>query len=96
MIQEKYLQEIKRQIERVDKARDWEVFVFGSSLEQEHFGDIDLGVQGSGVDRKDLIRLKEFLEESNLPFFVDVVNFNEVSDDFRDNVMEQPILWLKR
>lgn len=68
-------------------------FIYGSSLVKERFGDIDIGVEGE-VDMRDIGALKEAFEESTLPYFVDVVNFNSVSEEFRENVRKQKIVWL--
>lgn len=95
MIKEKYLAKVKEII--VDNIIDnnIKVFIFGSSLEKEHFGDLDLGVINS-LDENIIYDLKEKFEESDLPYFVDVVDFNKVSKDFKDNVFNNKILWLKQ
>ena len=58
-------------------------------------GDIDIGVIGK-IDDKDLRQLKEEFENSTLPFFVNVINFNHVSEDFKKNVLNSKIIWIKR
>lgn len=71
-----------------------QVFIFGSGLKKERFGDIDLGLMGK-VKNNDVYKLKEEFEESTLPYSVDVVNFNKVSPEFKNNVMNNEVLWIK-
>jgi len=94
MLKEKYLKQIKKKVDESIYDRNGKVFIFGSGLKKAHFGDIDLGLMGK-VKEDDIYRLKEEFEESNLPYSVDVVNFNKVSRQFKNNVMENKILWIK-
>lgn len=72
-----------------------QIFIFGSSIKDKHFGDIDIGIIGDVTD-KEVRDLKEFFEESNFPFFVDVINFNTVEEPFKKNVLNNKVLWIKR
>lgn len=94
MIQEKYLRLIKEKINNIRPEKDLKFFIFGSSLKGDHFGDIDIGVMG-GIQDKEIRQLKEEFENSNLPYFVDLINFNQVSKEFRDNVFQDKILWIR-
>lgn len=77
------------------KNEDLKIFIFGSSVKSKKFGDIDVGVMG-GVSNEQVRELKTYFEESNFPFFVDVINFNEVDESFKKNVLNNQILWIKR
>ena len=90
MISEKYLNQIKDIIgeEKLEKGR---FFIFGSSLERESFGDVDIGFWGD-IKGGDLMRLKEDFEESTLPYEVDFVDFSSVNKNFRNQVLSQKIL----
>ncbi|MFH1713120.1 MAG: hypothetical protein ABH896_02960 [Candidatus Jacksonbacteria bacterium] len=70
------------------------IFIYGSSLERDEFRDIDIGIEGVFDERK-IPLLKEQLEESSLPYFIDVTNFNKVSPDFKKAVFKNKILWIK-
>ncbi|HHD92405.1 MAG TPA: hypothetical protein ENL06_02145 [Candidatus Portnoybacteria bacterium] len=94
MIQEKYLRLIKEKINNIQSKKDLKFFIFGSSLKGDHFGDIDIGVMGD-IQDKEIRQLKEEFENSNLPYFVDLINFNQVSKEFRDNVFQDKILWIR-
>lgn len=94
MIKDKYFQQIKEKINQFSQGKDWKFFVYGSSLGKDHFGDVDLGVMGDAADSK-ISELKEEFEDSSLPYFIDLVNFNKVSASFKDNVFNNKILWIK-
>ncbi len=56
-----------------------EVFLFGSRARNEHrkTSDIDIAILGKKTSFRTVSRLKGLLnEESSLPYFVDVVDFN--------------------
>ena len=93
MIKEKYLKKIKEKVIRFNQGKNLKFFIFGSSLNKKHFGDLDLGVVGD-VDNEDLYKLKEDFENSTLPYFIDIVNFNKVEKKFKENVFNNKILWI--
>ncbi len=79
-----HLETIKRILG--EYAGGFEVRAFGSRVDgtaKEH-SDLDLAVVGSGkLDRRTKMLLREAFEESDLPFRVDVIDYNTVSDEFR-------------
>ena len=93
MIKDKYLIRIKKIISKY-KHKNTKFFIFGSSLKKKHFGDLDLGISGN-IKNSEIIKLKEEFNDSTLPYFVDVINFNKVSDKFKNNVFNNEILWIK-
>ena len=93
MLKTKYLDFLKEQARQVFPDNNIQIFIFGSSLEKENFRDVDLGVMGD-FDERLVYKLKDNLEQSNLPYLVDVVNFNKVSDDFKNFVLKQDLIWL--
>ena len=95
MISQKHLNIIKKIIQAELGQGDFKCFIFGSSLREKKFGDIDLGIMGR-VSRQKISRLKEKFESSNLPFAVDMVDFNQVGQEFKTNVLNQKIIWIKR
>lgn len=93
MIKKKYLQIVKDKINKFNQNKNLKFFIFGSCLIKKHFGDFDLGIIGNIKD-KSLIELKEEFVNSTLPYFVDVINFNKVSDEFKKNIFNNKILWI--
>ncbi len=70
------------------------VFIFGSSLESKFFADVDVGLLGKNIKINALYRAKEKLEESTLPYKVDLVDFNTVDTSFKEEVLNKTIQWL--
>jgi predicted nucleotidyltransferase len=81
-------------LKKYPELRKAQVFLFGSALGKKHFRDVDIGVQGK-VLAETMAKVREELEESLLPFKVDLVNFEEVDEDFKNYVFSQRVLWLK-
>jgi len=94
MLKVKYVSEIKQQVKNVYSKKGASFFVFGSSVNKTNFGDVDLGVMGE-VDAKLVRILKENFEDSTFPYKIDIVNFEKVSDKFKDNVFSKKVLWIK-
>lgn len=95
MIKDKYLKKISDYLNRFSKGKKIKIFIYGSSLRQEHFGDVDVGIIGEVNDR-DIRELKEKFEDSTLPYFIEIVDFNNVSGKFKNNVFNNEILWIKQ
>jgi uncharacterized protein len=59
-----------------------EVWLFGSRASDNfHAGsDVDLAVMNSGVSGKVIRQLHAEIEDSNLPYFVDLINFPELKN----------------
>ncbi len=93
MIDKKYLEKIKEIINKYTKNKE-RFFVFGSSVTENKFSDIDLGFVDGKIDEDKLRNLKDELEESLLPFKFDVVDFNKVEKEFRDKNLNSKIIWL--
>ncbi|MDD5528342.1 MAG: hypothetical protein PHO56_05255 [Patescibacteria group bacterium] len=96
MIKKKYLDKIKREIKPVAHSnKRAKFFIFGSSLRGKNFGDVDLGVSGK-INSRDIAALKENFVNSTIPYFMDIIDFNKTSKEFKKNVFSDKILWIKR
>jgi len=65
---------------------DCEVRAFGSRVDgsAKDYSDLDVAVVAPNkIKRRTKMLLKEAFEESDLPFRVDVIDYNGVSDKFR-------------
>ena len=93
-IKEPFFYWLKKDLEQFGKNRNVKIFIFGSSLKEKNFYDIDVGVSGE-VTTEELFYLKEQLTESNLPYIVDIINFNQVKNNFKENIFNNEILWIK-
>ena len=64
----------------------WDVLVFGSRIKGTHrkFSDLDLCLKANGsINLDDIAMLKEALSDSDLPFTVDVVDYNDLAEGFK-------------
>jgi len=79
--------EIKKIIFRFLNKKDYQVFIFGSRAKgkAKRYSDYDIGIFGKRpVKWNILAKIEETLEESNLPYKVEVVDFSFVSPEFRN------------
>ena len=70
---------------------DREVWAFGSRVtgKAKPSSDLDIAVMGnSKLSRETLVLIKEDFEESTLPFTVDVLDWNNLSEEFRRHIKE--------
>ena len=74
---------------------DCEVRAFGSRAKwnAEDYSDLDLAVVGEQpLDWRVLNKLKDTLEESTLPFRVDVLDWHDISENFKEMIKAECIL----
>lgn len=79
--------EIKNILKRFIDFKKYQVFIFGSRAagKARKFSDYDIGVKGQKpLDFKKIALIKGELEESDLPYRVDVVDFSTVSKKFEN------------
>ncbi|MBI5471525.1 MAG: nucleotidyltransferase domain-containing protein [Ignavibacteriae bacterium] len=82
-------------LRRVD-AKRFAVFLFGSRAENNarHGSDIDIGIWGDEkFPRRTIAEIQEELEESIIPYHVDIVDFATVNDDFKQIALTHVIPW---
>ena len=62
----------------------YDFYIYGSRAKGTHrkYSDLDLCYKGD-MTRHEKALLEMDLEESNLPFRVDLVSWNKISDDFK-------------
>lgn len=68
------------------KGADYKTFIFGSRATGQlgHFSDLDLGILGQKkIPGHILEKIREDLENSSIPYKIDVVDFHKVSAKFR-------------
>jgi predicted nucleotidyltransferase len=71
------------------------IFAFGSRATRvrlKRFSDLDLAVDGSELTLRDAAMLDEALDESRLPFKVDVVCLEALTPEFRSRIEPDLIL----
>jgi predicted nucleotidyltransferase len=93
MLQEKYIDFLKKEVRKFFPQPEVEAFIFGSSVEKDFFCDVDVGLIGD-FDRRKIYELKEELHDSTFPYFVDVVNVGRADQKFQNNVLSGKRVWL--
>lgn len=74
--------------------KDAKAFIFGSSLKSGDFADVDVGIKGGELNKVELMKAEEELEEAYIPYKVDLVDFNKVNKKFENAVFKDKVSWL--
>ena len=91
-----YVEAVRDIVLQFDPTGENRYFQFGSSVRKSSYRDIDLGVVGNSRVRKELDTLREAFEESTIPYTVDIVDFDEADQYFREFVLShEPLLWIQ-
>ena len=72
------------------------IFLFGSRARGDNavVSDVDIGViPGEGFRKEKLVLLREFIENLNVPYKVEIIDFSEVSEQFRAEALKDTVLW---
>ncbi len=80
------------------KSENAKIFIFGSRARGDAYpaSDIDVGIEfehGDEDARFKIALLREKFENSNIPQKVDIVNLNETSEEFRNEILKEAVLW---
>ena len=87
----------KNLIEIINKyAPDAKIYLFGSRSRKDNKpgSDIDLALD-SNIKLKIniLMNIKSDIESTNIPFFVDIVDINNVDDVMKNEILKDGVLW---
>jgi uncharacterized protein len=96
MNKNKYLEELKKMALEILKDEKVEIILFGSRARGDNdiTSDVDIGLMPYGkLDRNKIVLLKEKIEDLNIPYKVELVNFLEVSEDFKKEAMKGAVIW---
>ncbi len=78
------------------KGEDIKIVLFGSRARGDfvNTSDVDIGIIiGKNFDGKKLVLLREFIEELNIPYKVEIVDFSNVSEEFKQIVLREAVVW---
>lgn len=92
-----YLDQIKSILVHALQNRPCRIYLFGSRAAgtAQPASDFDVAVLADEDIRRELSLAREMLEESNIPFKVDVVDLRLTTPAFRDEVQTRGILLWK-
>lgn len=85
--EKEYQKKIKEIILQFLNPKEYQVFIFGSRAmdRTKKFSDYDIGILGKKpVPSVTKILIEEALEESDIPYKVDIVDFSLVSAKFKE------------
>ena len=93
----KYLPRIVEIVRRALATKSCSVWLFGSRAtgRATPVSDFDLAVATDDDLSSALSRVREDLEESTIPFLIDLVNLRDVSEALQDQVRQKGILLWK-
>jgi predicted nucleotidyltransferase len=92
----KALAEVRRIVLEVIGSENATIYLFGSWARGNatHTSDIDIAIEPLvDLPRGAFARLRECLEESHIPYHVDVVDLRKVDPLFRRRVMTEGVQW---
>ena len=96
-VYEEAIRTLRELIESVIEDEGVVVYLFGSRAtgSATPVSDIDIGIAFRGrASRISIPLLKEKIENSNIPYKVDIVDLSQVSREFRERVLrEGKVLW---
>lgn len=96
MSKNKYLEELKNLALEILKDEKVKIILFGSRARGDNniVSDVDIGLAPYGkLDKNKVIILKEKIEDLNIPYKVELVNFSEVSADFKKEALKGAVIW---
>ena len=75
---------------------DCRIFLFGSRARKDNhrFSDMDIGIlPGKNFNERVLYTLRDKLNDSIIPFKVEVVNFNYADAAFKQEALKDAVYW---
>lgn len=87
-VKQEYLNELKNIFNNY--CPNAEIWAYGSRLTNDcHSGsDLDLTVKTFNDDKKYLYELKELLNDSDIPFLIDINIFDNLPQSFQDEILK--------
>jgi predicted nucleotidyltransferase len=95
-VRERAIQELRRIVLGALEGHDAAVYLYGSHARGEvrHASDIDVAILPRGeLPRGFFADLAEIIEESTIPYDVDLVDMREVAPSFRNEVLRTGVKW---
>lgn len=92
----KYLEEAREIVLSFEEIKEYAVFVFGSRADgsAHQRSDIDIGVLGKqALPAIIKLSIEEKLEESNIPLRVEVIDFYNADQAFKNQAFKNRIVW---
>ncbi len=94
-IYESALELLRNMVKDIFAGEEVVVVLFGSRAREDYLktSDIDIGILPKGTMNKDrLTLLRERMENSNIPYKIDVVDLSETSEGFTQKALREGII----
>ncbi|HBR17185.1 MAG: hypothetical protein A3G39_11245 [Deltaproteobacteria bacterium RIFCSPLOWO2_12_FULL_43_16] len=91
-----YIQELKELVLDALKDEELKIILFGSRARKDGAisSDVDIGIIPKGsFDRKKITLLRESIDEMNIPYKVDIVDFSFATEEFKNEAMKEAESW---
>lgn len=95
-IENEHLKKLKKITLELLKDEKVKIVLFGSRARKDNNigSDVDIGILPLGeFDERKLTILREWIEQLNIPYKVEIVNFAEVSESFKKAAMKEAVIW---
>jgi len=93
---DKYIEQIKEIVLSHFQNENVMIVFFGSRAERraDEGADVDLGIKSKNtIDPIMISKIKTSLEESNIPYHVDIIDLSKADKMFVENVLKNGIVW---
>jgi len=91
-----YLARLKNLILSSLEGEPVKIIIFGSRARKDNHrsSDVDVGLIPYGkLNRGKITALKEKIEDLNIPYKVEIVDFSQVSDAFKKEALKEVVVW---
>lgn len=75
---------------------DAKIYLFGSRARgsNQKSSDIDIALDtGVQLERIEVGEIRDMLNASNIPYKIDVVDFNNIPEPMQENIIKERIIW---
>ena len=96
LISERLIEELKEVVTKFLSDYDVKVILFGSRARKDyHTGsDVDIGlIPYSVLDQTILTLLREKVEQLNIPYKVEIIDFSKTSESFQKEALKEAVIW---
>lgn len=94
-LEQRYIDEILKILKVFLPREEIAFYIFGSRARgtAKKYSDIDIAIDCNGGKLEDLLKIKieKTFEETTIPYKVDIIDLNDISDSFKNHIKEDLI-----
>src|ERR1700733_12496907 len=91
-----YLEKLKNLVLNHFSGYKVKIYLFGSYARGSatHVSDVDIGILPlEPISNQVFVEIRDKIEESKIPYFVDIVNMNDASKALKEQILTEGIVW---